>query len=58
MDEKNRVLKIEMRHHVPHGKKSCRYCNGTGIQTDKSGLRVPCPTCLGTGDENTPRIKW
>lgn len=31
-------------------KKVCPACNGTGIQySDKEGLRVTCPVCLGSG---------
>jgi len=27
----------------------CKACNGTGFQTLKSGLKVECPVCKGTG---------
>jgi len=32
-------------------KKKCSACNGTGVQySEKEGLRVRCPVCLGSGE--------
>jgi len=28
---------------------NCKFCNKTGIQTNKDGLKVKCPECNGTG---------
>jgi len=39
-------------------RKSCKCCLGTGVQTNKDGLRIPCPFCAGTGYADEPRIKW
>lgn len=36
---------------------NCKPCNGTGVQTLKSGLRIECPNCGGTGTKQ-PKIKW
>ena len=31
---------------------TCKFCNGTGTQTNKDGLNIKCPECGGTGQRN------
>lgn len=39
-------------------KKGCKYCFGTGVQTNKqTGIRQPCPQCHGTGIEHQRKPK-
>jgi len=39
-------------------KKNCKYCFGTGVQTNKqTGIRGPCPYCGGTGKEKDKKPK-
>lgn len=33
-------------------KERCKFCGGTGIQTNNEGLKVKCPECNGTGERN------
>ena len=33
-------------------KELCKFCNGTGVQINKDGLKVKCPECNGTGQRN------
>ena len=36
----------------------CKPCNGTGVQTLKSGIKIDCPSCRGTGKKTKhPNIK-
>ena len=35
---------IQQSHQEP-----CKFCDSTGIQTNKEGLKVKCPECGGTG---------
>lgn len=38
----------------------CKPCGGTGVQILKSGLRVECPSCSGTGKRNSKpsKVEW
>ena len=37
----------------------CYGCGGTGAQLDKrSGMNVPCPCCLGTGERPCKGVSW
>jgi DnaJ-class molecular chaperone len=33
-------------------RETCKFCNGTGIQVNKDGIRIKCPECGGTGQRN------
>lgn len=38
----------------------CKCCYGTGVQTNKDGLRIKCPCCGGTGKWQTNKfdVMW